>query len=166
MPFEVICKLLNLSDRSKPLPHAGLNKMMWDQFFLTRLAIAYFLIFTCWVWLFTNCEQLAFLQYHHIFYVKVLLVIHSVGLAALSAGLFGYRFVAFIVTFLVGMIFFGTVGLIVWGSLSRPFVFSVMSFWEISSVVLLGCSGLILLFLTYLLVRSSLTPPDHFRSDF
>lgn len=140
--------------------------MIWDQFFLTRVAIAYGSIFVGCSWIFGACFQFGFLtQINALPTVTILLLTHSFGLFVVSAGFFGRRYVALSAIFFVGLLWFAAAGII----LREFFSSSGLKAFHLSDIFFAICfcaSGLMLFVVTCLLVKTSSQPLDHFRSDF
>lgn len=134
--------------------------MIWEKYFLTRFALIIFSMIAAIFWLILGLlNGLNGFTYD---LVCVLLLLHSLGMIGLCAGVFGQRKMALLITLIVGLMWFAATGVLLLISWQIGFDF-FGDLWGMMIVCLQTCSGFALFFITWLLVCTSRQVPGDFR---
>lgn len=134
--------------------------MIWEQYFLTRFAVVMFSMIASIFWLILGLVNgLNGVTYDP---VCVLLLLHSLGMIGLSAGMFGQRIMALFVTLIVGLMWFAATVMLLLIGLQSDFDFFRHPL-EMIILCLQTCSGFALFFITWLLLYTSRQTPGDFR---
>lgn len=135
--------------------------MIWDQFFLTRVALVIFSTIAAMFWLIAGALSFTWFGIDTDT-EAALLLIHSLGMTGICAGFFGQRRVALAVILVFGLFWFPAAWRLLAGIDPTRFGFDT-TFLEWVMLCLLACSGFALFFITWLLLRNSRQVPGHFR---
>lgn len=133
------------------------SEVIWDQYFPMRVALAVSSMVAAVFWFFLGPGNAVLFG--------VFLQLHSLGMAGISAGFFGKRIGALYATLVVGLMWFVPIGILL-QEFRRSSAFSFHgSVIGLMNLFMMFSPGLVLFFITWLLVRNSRQHPGHVRES-